>query len=86
VGLDSLLTPEGVEAAKRYSKAATGLLLGTVLTIRAQRSDEAGQRHGGFVRVAENAGEMAIAIGTLAKIVADFLREERDMHQTEVPF
>lgn len=81
VGLDSLLTAEGAEAAKRYSKTATGLLVGTALALRARRPEKEGRHDSNLVHTAENLAELVLAAGTLAKIVADFLREEQEMRQ-----
>lgn len=84
-GFESLLTEEGTETARRYSKMAAGLLVGTFLTLRARR-------HGkqvvetGLVKTAENAAEVVMAAGALAKIVSDFLREEEEIRKVRANF
>lgn len=86
VGFESLLTQEGAETAKRYSKAAAGLLVGTALTLRAAHQDQHEGEEGGLIRNAENAAEVAMAAGALAKIVSDFLREEQGIRRAKAAF
>ncbi len=80
-GHESLLTEKGTEAAKRYSKTATGLLVGTALALRSYGRDK-NRRGSSTATTAENAAELVMAAGALAKIVSDFLHEEEEIRSS----
>ncbi len=79
-GSTALLTDEGMDVVRRYSKEAVEVVLDTLFNRRIHRDDT--QRihlHSGWANTVEDAAYIISGVGSLMRVVVDFMRERQEL-------
>jgi hypothetical protein len=80
-GSTVLLSDEGLDVVRRYSKEATEVVLDTIFNRRTHRENTAhtAVRDGGWANVFEDFAYAVSGMGSLMRVAVDFLRERQEL-------